>query len=793
MRSNQRTLAYAAWTVVAMFCIAVPAAYGQNYYMGTDANDTIQFGCVANPGGGFRLAIVHSEGDAAPVTTYFAMNTNPFIIHARPGDDRVEAVENITIGTVTFAALSNLRYSQIILWGGRGNDTLIGTPGPDRLLGGSGDDEIHGRDGFDTIFGHAGNDKLYGEDGNDSLNGGSGNDLLVGHGGHDVLRGGDNDDHLSGWGGNDNLFGEAGDDFLCGDQGNDLLRGGEGNDTLVGGTGDDSVDGEAGTDTFWGRRAASPTIYDPQDHNTAWSDTAAHAVEIERIADPYRDWVLLWQWGKGMTYFSQTTSSAQRLLDDQRAGARILMGQDGEPVHTIHKQYGASCGPASLAIVMDYLGLTGRAIRHCFPRDLTQQPYPRSLSRSAWPASAVDAGYHMSMEHIIYEAYHRQRQNDGADWNPNGKQHILDAAGRLVTADDTSNHWDRSPDGTHKPLDGAWYQIRYNIGNVTFNRTTGTTTGRVQTWFAKGGQAGTSGNADTGLPYVANRFAHAMPDAWPHSTTLGPGKPFASFDHLKAVIRGFIDHNIPLVVGVEGPGHFNVLMGYWDTRPGFYVYTADPLDGWGRPFYSKAMRWRKVLLQPTALADGVAVISGITVFGYSDSGVYGDSRWARDIDRRFGRDALCGHLPDCALLDLPTVRVGRVRGRWKVMDRRGLLFDFARSEANARRALEVIQHHRIDHIRFVRRPDPTVMVLISGGHSPVGAMRGEDAVAFDPERLSVRRRGTRYELQHTGRSLLSLGPSRREANEAIEVLKWYRVTHICYVGGRGSSFYYFRR
>ena len=66
----------------------------------------------------------------------------------------------------------------IKIFGGNGNDCI---------LGGSGNDTIHGSNGADTIFGNAGNDCLSGGNGNDVLYGGAGNDTLTGGNGKDIF------------------------------------------------------------------------------------------------------------------------------------------------------------------------------------------------------------------------------------------------------------------------------------------------------------------------------------------------------------------------------------------------------------------------------------------------------------------------------------------------------------------------------------------------------------------------------------------------------------------------------
>lgn len=189
------------------------------------------------------------------------------------------------------------------LQGGSGHDSLVGGAGNDLLLGGDGIDtaswaglttavqvdlSLQGPQdsgaGLDTLlnlenlFGGSGQDRLLGDDlanrldggeGDDTLDGGDGNDTLVG-GNH--LRGdaasygraaaavrvnlaltalqatgGAGSDQLSGI---EHLIGSAHNDHLSGSSTANRLEGGDGNDTLVGGAGADSLVGGEGSDLF---------------------------------------------------------------------------------------------------------------------------------------------------------------------------------------------------------------------------------------------------------------------------------------------------------------------------------------------------------------------------------------------------------------------------------------------------------------------------------------------------------------------------------------------------------------
>ncbi len=132
-----------------------------------------------------------------------------------------------------------------------GNDTLT-LSGVGSLYGGNGNDTLIGGNGDNTLRGGRGNDTLNGRRGNDTLRGGRGDDILNGGRGSDTLRGGRGDDILNGGRGSDTLRSGRGNDTLNGGHGSDTLRGGRGDDILNGGRGGDIfvVARSQGTDTI---------------------------------------------------------------------------------------------------------------------------------------------------------------------------------------------------------------------------------------------------------------------------------------------------------------------------------------------------------------------------------------------------------------------------------------------------------------------------------------------------------------------------------------------------------------
>lgn len=164
-----------------------------------------------------------------------------------------------------------------MLYGGSGDDTVVGGNNNDILYGDELDDE-HGtkvkQDGDDHICGMGGDDLIYGGGGNDVIDGDglSSNEFkrILEYSpkeehGNDTIFAGDGDDVAIGNGGDDVILGEDGDDWINGDVyqattveefkqvvGDDFIDGGNGNDTIIGGGGNDDILGGKGDDTIYG-------------------------------------------------------------------------------------------------------------------------------------------------------------------------------------------------------------------------------------------------------------------------------------------------------------------------------------------------------------------------------------------------------------------------------------------------------------------------------------------------------------------------------------------------------------
>src|SRR5262249_10522741 len=104
---------------------------------------------------------VSIDGGQAPV----ANTTNTIVVSGGNGDDTI--------------SLGNAALPPAQLFGGNGNDVLIGGSGADQLFGGNGNDTLNGGDGDDILFGGNGDDMVIGGKGSDTAFLGAGNDTFV--------------------------------------------------------------------------------------------------------------------------------------------------------------------------------------------------------------------------------------------------------------------------------------------------------------------------------------------------------------------------------------------------------------------------------------------------------------------------------------------------------------------------------------------------------------------------------------------------------------------------------------
>jgi hypothetical protein len=148
---------------------------------------------------------------------------------------------------------------------------------------------------------------------------------------------------------------------------------------------------------------------------------------------------------------------------------------------------------------------------------------------------------------------------------------------------------------------------------------------------------------------------------------------------------------------------------------------------------------------------------------------------------------------DCVSFNPQTARVVPMRGSWKIVDGRHLLFDFGQKQTEAQQALRIIQHYGMNQSCFVGRPQPSLQYLLVSGNTPEGSMPGEDCVAFNPQTTTVQRINGRWKIVDGSHWLFDFGDNRSEAMAALKIIKRHGFTQSCFVGRPNASFTYLRK
>jgi hypothetical protein len=145
----------------------------------------------------------------------------------------------------------------------------------------------------------------------------------------------------------------------------------------------------------------------------------------------------------------------------------------------------------------------------------------------------------------------------------------------------------------------------------------------------------------------------------------------------------------------------------------------------------------------------------------------------------------------------PNVSAVQAGGRWKVAEGNHWLLDTGTSQAEAQRAVEIINHYGLASLGFVGRPrcgdvSPMMYWLTDSDRAPSGQLAGEDCLAFDRSNLAVVEIGGRWKVVEGTNWLLDFGPGQGNAIAALHVIRKYRFDQICFVGRPDPSMTYFK-
>ena len=159
------------------------------------------------------------------------LGADPVVV-LRGGNDRVILSGAIATGSVTICGDGGKDYL-VALEDSRADSYVIdGGPGPDRM----GDNSNVDNSGVGSmgLYGGSGDDVMIGTDFGDRLAAGDGDDLMLSVDGRDRMTGGDGEDSLFSKGGDDRAIGGGGDDRIELGGGTDYADGGPDVDTCKG-------------------------------------------------------------------------------------------------------------------------------------------------------------------------------------------------------------------------------------------------------------------------------------------------------------------------------------------------------------------------------------------------------------------------------------------------------------------------------------------------------------------------------------------------------------------------------
>jgi Lysyl oxidase len=139
----------------------------------------------------------------------------------------------------------------------------------------------------------------------------------------------------------------------------------------------------------------------------------------------------------------------------------------------------------------------------------------------------------------------------------------------------------------------------------------------------------------------------------------------------------------------------------------------------------------------------------------------------------------------------------QVGGRWKVAEGNHWMLDTGTSQAEAQRAVEIINHYKLASMCFVGRPRcgdvrPMMYWLTDSGRAPSGQLAGEDCLGFDRDNLAVVEIGGRWKIVEGTHWILDFGPGEGNARAALHFIRKHRFDQICFVGRPDPSMTYFK-
>jgi hypothetical protein len=149
---------------------------------------------------------------------------------------------------------------------------------------------------------------------------------------------------------------------------------------------------------------------------------------------------------------------------------------------------------------------------------------------------------------------------------------------------------------------------------------------------------------------------------------------------------------------------------------------------------------------------------------------------------------------DCIAFNPDNTAVQNVNGRWTIVENGNhLMFNFEGDREKAEQSLRTIKRYRMNQSCFVGRPQPSFQYLLVNQAAPVGAMRGEDCIPFNPVTTKVSRINNRWKIVDGNHWMFDFEGNQAEAERSLSVIQKYGFNQSCYVGRPNAKFSYLRR
>jgi hypothetical protein len=238
---------------------------------------------------------------------------------------------------------------------------------------------------------------------------------------------------------------------------------------------------------------------------------------------------------------------------------RIVQARfDMDTVTPPHRQYSKSCYFFGVAPIIEHLGYT-----MFNPGGSYNYMFNYAAADGLKTHRSFNAGYYLSPEHLMaksvqWESVYNRCEYDGG-W-------VCDP---FPPSDGVDSNWQGFySDATLTRINtrGASCANRFAAGQEYGQCSDITST--YQAWLdaARNGCGGGTcrPDADTGMFWFANQVLHNDAGCNDMRGFAPDPSDYTEKKHMRRVVKGFVDHDLPLLVSVRQGGHFMMLVGYFD-------------------------------------------------------------------------------------------------------------------------------------------------------------------------------------------------------------------------------------